>query len=318
MGVLTRRREETVHDAAETILSLAVLLEAGASPARAWRHIADAGDAAARQIVDRAEAGAPLAAAIAAQQPDRSRSTRGLAEDGTAWGDVAAAWEVAETVGAPLAETLRGVARSLRDAEEVRDDVRVALAEPAASARLMAWLPVLGVVVGLGLGLDPVGVLLGSLPGALCLGGGLLLVLASRLWTGRIVRTTRPPAGTPGIHEELLAIALTGGVSVERGEEVLGRAAEWMRTSALGEGAGVRRVLALSREAGVPAVELLRAEASHQRHRARTAGRLAGARIGTRLLLPMGVCTLPAFLLLGVAPMLLAVLQSTPLPDFAG
>ncbi len=43
-------------------------------------------------------------------------------------------------------------------------------------------------------------------------------------------------------------------------------------------------------------------------------GRLRAAKLSTRLLIPLGVCTLPAFLLLGVAPMLLSVLASTPLP----
>ena len=72
-------------------------------------------------------------------------------------------------------------------------------------------------------------------------------------------------------------------------------------------------VLALSRTAGVPAVELLRASASLARHRARVDGRLRAARLSSRLLLPLGVCTLPAFLLLGVAPMLLSVMSTMPL-----
>jgi tight adherence protein B len=61
-------------------------------------------------------------------------------------------------------------------------------------------------------------------------------------------------------------------------------------------------MLRLSRRAGARAVELLRADAAEQRRRARTDGRLRAARLSSRLLLPMGVCTLPAFLLLGVAP----------------
>ena len=69
----------------------------------------------------------------------------------------------------------------------------------------------------------------------------------------------------------------------------------------------------LSRTAGVPAVELLRASAALARHRARVDGRLRAARLSSRLLLPLGVCTLPAFLLLGVAPMLLSVMSTMPL-----
>ena len=42
--------------------------------------------------------------------------------------------------------------------------------------------------------------------------------------------------------------------------------------------------------------------------------RMQAFRNRTSLLIPLGVCTLPAFLLLGVAPLLLSVLSSTPLP----
>jgi tight adherence protein B len=75
----------------------------------------------------------------------------------------------------------------------------------------------------------------------------------------------------------------------------------------------VDAVLALSRTAGVPAVELLRASAAHARQRSRIEGRLRAARLSSRLLIPLGVCTLPAFLLLGVAPMLLSVMSTMSL-----
>lgn len=291
--------------AGETLLSLAVLLEAGAAPSGAWRHLAASGHAEAAQISERIDDGSSGAAAIAAQP-------------GTAWKQVAAAWEVAEVVGAPLGSTLRGVAASLRDAADLRDEVRVALAEPASSARLMAWLPLLGLVVGMGLGLDPLGVLFGGGIGSVCLGVGAALLVASHLWTRRIVRGAQPGDDVPGLREELLAIALSGGTSVPRAREIVADAADWLPGGSLSPAAGAERVLDLSRDAGVPAVELLRAEAGLLRQRARTEGRLRGARVGTRLLIPLGICTLPSFLCLGVAPMLLGVLQAAPLPSFAG
>ena len=69
-------------------------------------------------------------------------------------------------------------------------------------------------------------------------------------------------------------------------------------------------VLRLSQRAGIPAAELLKATAALARHRARIDGRLRAARLSSRLLLPLGICTLPAFLLLGVAPMLLSVMST--------
>jgi tight adherence protein B len=108
---------------------------------------------------------------------------------------------------------------------------------------------------------------------------------------------------------ELTAIALSGGVSSDRAAALLDEAPGGPR-----EAEEIAPVLALSRAAGVPAVELLRATAAHARHDARTSGRMRAARLGSRLLLPLGVCTLPAFLCLGVAPMMLGVIAQTPLP----
>lgn len=123
-----------------------------------------------------------------------------------------------------------------------------------------------------------------------------------------MVRRAQPPSAVPGMHAELTAIALSGGASIERARRLVDETG-----GAAGSAGETDDILALSRTAGVPAVELLRASAASSRHRARTEGRMAAARLGAKLLIPLGVCTLPAFLLLGVAPLLLSVLASTPL-----
>lgn len=292
--------------AAETVLRLAVLLQAGVAPARAWTHLADAGDPAAVRVQAALGRGIPLAEAIADAPPHERPRRRAAVDEPGAWADVAAAWRVALNVGAPLAESLRGLASALRDAQEASDDVRVALAEPAGTARLMAWLPLVAVGLGLVLGFDTLGILLGTPIGIACLVGGVVLIFAARRWSSSLVRRARAGGGIPGLDAELLAIALSGGVSIDRGRAAVAQATG--RDAA----ADVDAVLDLSRTAGVPAVELLRASAALARHRARVEGRLRAAKLSTRLLLPLGVCTLPAFLLLGVAPMLLSVLSTMP------
>jgi tight adherence protein B len=281
----------------ETVLTLAVLLQAGVIPERAWRHLADTGDAVARGICDRHAAGEPLPAAIAAAGSGA----------GGSWRDVAAAWHVATAVGAPLSPSLRGLASALRDAQEAGDEVRVALAEPAGTAKLIGWLPLLGVGLGLALGFDTLSVLVTNPVGIGCLGAGLFLIVVARRWTAALVSRARPGTAIPGLDGELLAIALSGGVSIARATTLLREA-----TGAAPD-AAIAPLLDLSQRAGVPAVELLRASAALARHRARVEGRLRAAKLATRLLLPLGVCTLPAFLLLGVGPMFLSVLSSTSL-----
>jgi len=282
--------------AAAAVRTLAVLLQAGARPMTAWQHLADSGDPVAVRVVDRCGQGAELVTAIETE--------------GGAWLDVAAAWEVATIVGAPLAEVLRSLAESLQDAASAADDVRVALAEPAGTARLLLWPPFAGLLLGFALGFDTVGVLVTNPAGIACVVAGLLLVLLARWWTARMVRAAQPQPGTPGMHAELVAVALAGGVAIARALRLV----EHSQARLDGDRARTDAVLELSRAAGVPAGELLRASAAQQRHESRVQGRIRAARLSSRLLLPLGACTLPAFLLLGVAPLMLSVLTSTPLP----
>lgn len=282
----------TVADVAETLQRLAVLLQAGVSPSRAWQHLADTGNGDARRVSAAAERGTAPADAVA-----------GL---GGAWQQVAVAWRVALTVGAPLAQSLRGLAEALREAQESRDDVAVALAEPAATARLISWLPLVAVAMAFLLGFDVVATVTDPI-GIACLVVGVSLMAGAHRWSARLVARAQPDPSIAGLDAEVVAIALSGGVSVERALQVVAESGGDTPTPATTD------VLALSQSAGAPAVELLRAAAASERHRVRTDGRLRAARLGSRLMLPLGVCTLPAFLLLGVAPMLLSVLTTTPL-----
>lgn len=290
--MIRRRTASPVPDAAataDTVLRLAVLLRAGLAPARAWTVLDDAGT--------------PVAAAVRSAQLRGEDTAQALAGLGGAWRAVAAAWSVATTVGAPLSDTLHDVASALRDGQEAADEVRVALAEPAATARLMSWLPLVAVLLGVALGFDTLVVLATQPAGWACLAGGVALIITARRWSAALVRRARPADEIPGMPAELTAIALSGGASVDRARALV-------RDVLPSPDREVDDVLALSSSAGVPAVDLLRSSAWLARHRARTEGRLRAARLASRLLLPLGVCTLPAFLLLGVAPMLLSILGS--------
>lgn len=273
--------------AAVAVHRLAVLLHAGLTPARAWHHVA-AHDASASFHPGH---GADVI-------PDE------LERRGGAWREVAVAWRVASTVGAPLAPSLRAIADALRDAEQARADVAVALAEPTTTARLIAWLPALGIVLVVAFGFDVVSTLLHPV-GLASAALGIALMVTARRWTAALVRRAQPPPGIAGWEHDLLSIALSGGVSIDRALEVVTAAGCPSATQA------TAATISLSRSSGAPAVELLRAEAEDRRLAARTEGRLRAARLGGRLLLPLGACTLPAFLLLGVAPMLLSVLTSS-------
>lgn len=295
-----RRRARASAPDAATVRRLAVLLQAGIAPEQAWRHLAAAGGVAARPVVDRLDAGDSLTDAIRAAGPG--------------WAEIAAAWTVATTVGAPLAASLRGVADTLQDAADIRDEVTVALTEPMTTTRLMSWLPAIGLGIGVALGFDSLHVLTTNPIGLACLAAGVVLMVLAHTWSRSLARAAEPAPGIPGLEADLLAIAVSGGVSLDRARAIVAHARGAGGDAGAGEESDIRRILDLSRAAGVPAAELLRADAALSRSAARTEGRMTAARLSSRLLLPLALCTLPAFLLLGVAPMLLGIITTTVIP----
>ncbi|GAA4589736.1 hypothetical protein GCM10023194_44740 [Planotetraspora phitsanulokensis] len=110
---------------------------------------------------------------------------------------LAACWRVSASAGGDLMALVERLAMSLRAAESHRQDVTAQLAGPRATARMLAGLPLLGLLMAAGLGMSPVSFLLGSPAGVGCLVLGLALDATGVWWTGRLVARAqgRSPRG---------------------------------------------------------------------------------------------------------------------------
>jgi tight adherence protein B len=289
---------------ASVVQRLAVLLEAGIAPVSAWRHVAAAG---ASPVTAEVVAGGGVGLELAAQLLD----ARGVAPpaERLAWSALAAAWWVAVESGSPLAPTLQRLAATLRELAQSLRDVEVALAGPLATSRIVLALPAVGLLFGALLGFDAPRILLTTPVGWGCLAVGALLILCGVRWNRHLIRRARRSDPAPGLALELLAIALSGGASIERSRALVDLALTEADLPPLAEDADA--VMAFSSAAGVPASGLLHAEAQELRRRSRTRARLRAAALGAQLLLPLGVCILPAFIALGVAPIVIAILTSS-------
>lgn len=105
-----------------------------------------------------------------------------------------AACRLAAHSGAPLADVLDGCSQTIAEADEAERDRARALAGPATTARILAWLPVAGLALGVLVGADPVTVLAGGGLGTLCLVVGVVLALAGRAWiAGLVAAAAREP-----------------------------------------------------------------------------------------------------------------------------
>ncbi|WP_264029434.1 hypothetical protein [Cellulosimicrobium sp. SH8] len=102
-----------------------------------------------------------------------------------------AACRLALEVGAPLASVLDEVAASVAADAEARAERDAALAGPRATARVLLWLPAVGVLLGYVLGADPLGTATDGGLGSVGVLLGLLLLLAGRTWSARLVERAR-------------------------------------------------------------------------------------------------------------------------------
>lgn len=257
--------------------------------------------------------------------------------------DLQLSLRMSESAGAPLATSLE---RAAEHAEERIDALlgrQSALAAPRATGRILSWLPLLGLGLGVLMGSDPVGVLTGSILGALTGMLGLGLAFAGRRWTAALVhRAEVESAASNGVEQtsnvppvdtalvlELLAAQLRAGLAPLA---ALGTLAEALNSRALhtvcqrlqmgsgwgsawsGSAAGtfgeLRDALAPAYTGGAPSTALLLSLADAHRLSERRAAERAAGKLSVALVVPLGLCSLPAFICLGIVPILISLLPT--------
>ena len=257
--------------------------------------------------------------------------------------DLQLSLRMSESAGAPLATSLE---RAAEHAEERIDALlgrQSALAAPRATGRILSWLPLLGLGLGVLMGSDPVGVLTGSILGALTGMLGLGLAFAGRRWTAALVhraevesaasngaeQTSNMPPVDTALVLELLAAQLRAGLAPLA---ALGTLAEALNSRPLhtvcqrlqmgsgwgsawsGSAAGtfgeLRDALAPAYTGGAPSTALLLSLADAHRLSERRAAERAAGKLSVALVVPLGLCSLPAFICLGIVPILISLLPT--------
>lgn len=243
-----------------------------------------------------------------------------------------AACRLTAALGAPLAEILEAVAGGVAESGHAEASRRTALSGPQSTARLLAMLPLVGLLLGAAVGARPEEVLLdGGMGSALAvLGVGLMIV--GRRVTARMVASATVP--TSRVDEalvlDLAAAALACGASLPGALQALGEALEEEELVVAGRALLLgadwdeawnapdneewrqrrRRLEGCLRpgwEDGASPAPLLTGTAASLRAGRRAADEEAAERLAVRLVLPLGLCHLPAFIVLGIAPVVMSV-----------
>ena len=257
--------------------------------------------------------------------------------------DLQLSLRMSESAGAPLATSLE---RAAEHAEERIDALlgrQSALAAPRATGRILSWLPLLGLGLGVLMGSDPVGVLTGSILGALTGLLGLGLAFAGHRWTAALVhraevesaagsggdQTSNVPPVDTALVLELLAAQLRAGLAplaalgtlsealnsrplhtvCQRLQMGSGWGSAWSG-SAAGTFGELRDALAPAYTGGAPSTALLLSLADAHRLSERRAAERAAGKLSVALVVPLGLCSLPAFICLGIVPILISLLPT--------
>jgi tight adherence protein B len=105
---------------------------------------------------------------------------------------LAAAWTVSRRTGGGLGAATRRVAEAVRRDQATRGVVASELASARATARLMAGLPVVALLMGSGAGADPWSFLLRTPAGLACLAAGSATGIAGLWWIEQLARAVDP------------------------------------------------------------------------------------------------------------------------------
>jgi tight adherence protein B len=285
--------------------------------------------------------GAGLSWQVSVHESGVGRLAAGAAVGGVRSGGLLAvlvAVRVVERLGAPASGVLRRAAGAVREEVAARGRRESAVAGPAASARIVGALPLGGPLVASLLGVDVLGVLLGTAWGRACAALGLALLAVSWWWSRRLVADAAAAAtGPPGVDDavvcDLAAAALDAGVATATALREVAAAlshvpgadprdlAVALERCAVGLDGGDLRLVVVppgldalldavdfSSRTGTPAGRSLLLAADEVRRRAEQRAATATARLAARLVLPLGAAALPGFLLLGIAPVVVQLL----------
>jgi tight adherence protein B len=166
---------------AEAYTLLAAELRAGIEPAQAAAHVAQ----------DHPQL-APWAATLAAGGDVRPTLERIAQRPG--WSrvvDLEAVWQVSAATGAPLADVISRVAADVRDDLDLVREIDRQVAPAKSTARLLAMLPILGLLLGSGMGKGPIATVTSSPIATVSIAVGLTLAGVGWWWITRIIASAR-------------------------------------------------------------------------------------------------------------------------------
>ncbi|NBR64921.1 MAG: hypothetical protein EBT65_03095 [Actinobacteria bacterium] len=218
--------------------------------------------------------------------------------------------EVAIDSGAGVAHEIDVVADLFTFKERSLQRITLAHAGPKASARLVLWLPVITLGMAQLIGLDILKSLASKPVLLVSLGFGLMLLLLARTISNRLIKSAKPKETTIGFYLMGVALESSGGANLNIAQNRAGEiySKVFGKDPAKEELTAMAQVALLVEQSGARVGDLLRRQAEELQSAAITSNEIQIEKLSVRLMLPLGLAVLPAFLFLTVIPLLFSML----------
>lgn len=200
----------------------------------------------------------------------------------------------AREFGAPLLVVCKQFDAIERSTAIFELEISQAQAVPLATRKLMLWLPALSLVIGQLVGMNPLSAL-GHPLGILSTVLAAALIWAGSSWSAILLKPLSEPLGHPGKDLMLFRMALDSGLGLS---ESLSRA---------GSPEAISQVIGLSRSTGAPLSALLESEIASMAAEQASAAISRARQLSIKLLIPLALTLLPAFLILTLFPMIIGI-----------
>lgn len=198
-------------------------------------------------------------------------------------------WELAVSVGAPIGIALEMMQVSIEQRRRFLSELEHLSSTPAATRQLLTWLPLIGLAVAQVIGLNPLSAL-GSTLGVVIFCFSVGLFCAGFLLSRRISKKLSASLPRTSLRPLKTALKLQAGVSLS-GVKLKGD------------------VFKAAAASGAPLANVLTQQYLHHQQIEFEKKRNLLARDSVKLLLPLGLTSLPAFILLTVFPILISSFQ---------
>ena len=221
-------------------------------------------------------------------------------------------WGLAFQIGGPITLTLERLAEVFDRQQKNLSEIQLAFAGPQATARLVSWLPLAALALAQLVGMNPFGAITGSIAGLVSVLLGLGLLAVGQRWSKRLLEKADSKALDPGAFIDAVLIGLQAGLPLRKSEAVAKEHFKVVFQQEVTEKdiAVIKSVAELARDSGAALTKILAAEADQLREQERYEISEKIARLGIRLLIPLGVAVLPAFILIAIVPIAISLLSN--------